>query len=101
MAATVADWRLVSRSSALRASSSTRPCSRGARTWRYETVDGRTNAPEAIRRGVKVRDPFQLRVNAYRVLLTRGRDVCVVFIPPIPTMDETFAYFSAAGFKLL
>ena len=50
---------------------------------------------------VKVRDPFQLRVNAYRVLLTRGRDVCVVFIPPIPTMDETFEYVSSAGFKLL
>src|SRR5262249_26223730 len=33
------------------------------------------------RRGANVRDPFQLRVNAYRVLLTRGRDVCVVFVP--------------------
>ena len=52
-------------------------------------------------KGVKVRDPFQLRVNAYRVLLTRGRDVCVVFIPPIPTMDETFEYLRAAGFKRL
>ena len=29
------------------------------------------------------------------------RDVCVVFIPPISTMDETFEYLSAAGFKLL
>ena len=50
---------------------------------------------------MKVRDPFQLRVNAYRVLLTRGRDVCVVFIPPIPTLDETFEYLRAAGFKRL
>ena len=28
-------------------------------------------------RGTHVRDPFQLRVNAYRVLLTRGRDGAV------------------------
>ena len=48
---------------------------------------------------VKVHDPFQLRVNAYRVLLTRGRDVCVVFVPPIPAMDETFAYLADAGFQ--
>lgn len=48
---------------------------------------------------VKVRDPFQLRVNAYRVLLTRGRDACVVFAPPIPAMDETFAYLAAVGFR--
>jgi hypothetical protein len=50
---------------------------------------------------VKVRDPFQLRVNAYRVLLTRGRDACVVFAPPIPEMDETFAYLATAGFRQL
>ncbi|MBM3347667.1 MAG: DUF2075 domain-containing protein, partial [Betaproteobacteria bacterium] len=44
---------------------------------------------------------FQLRVNAYRVLLTRGRDACVVFAPPIAEMDETFAYLAAAGFRQL
>jgi hypothetical protein len=48
-----------------------------------------------------VRDPFQLRVNAYRVLLTRGRDVCVVFVPPMIAMDETFAYLAASGFRAL
>jgi hypothetical protein len=52
-------------------------------------------------RRVKVRDAFQLRVNAYRVLLTRGRDACVVFCPPIPAMDETFAYLASAGFRQL
>jgi hypothetical protein len=49
----------------------------------------------------RVRDPFQLRVNAYRVLLTRGRDVCVVFVPPIATMDETFEYLASVGFRTL
>ncbi len=34
-------------------------------------------------RGVNVKDPFKLRINAYRVLLTRGRDATVVFVPPL------------------
>ena len=51
------------------------------------------------RKGSKVRDPFQLRVNAYRVLLTRGRDACVAFVPPLPILDELFGYLTEAGFK--
>jgi len=43
----------------------------------------------------------QLRLNSYRVLLTRGRDACVVFVPPLPELDNTFEYLSAAGFKSL
>jgi hypothetical protein len=52
-------------------------------------------------RGSHVRDPYQLRVNAYRVLLTRGRDATVVFIPPLPEVEETFRYLSASGFAVL
>jgi hypothetical protein len=48
-----------------------------------------------------VKDAFQLRLNSYRVLLTRGRDACVVFVPPLPELDETFEYLTAAGFKAL
>ena len=48
-----------------------------------------------------LKDPFQLRMNAYRVLLTRARDVTVVFVPPIPVLDETYAYLRSAGFRLL
>jgi hypothetical protein len=47
---------------------------------------------------VKVKDAMQLRVNAYRVLLTRGRDACVVFVPPLSKLDETFEYFAALRF---
>jgi len=53
------------------------------------------------KRGAKVRDPFQLRLNAYRVLFTRGRDACVVFVPPLRELNETFDYLAAAGFKTL
>ena len=48
-----------------------------------------------------VRDPFQLRLNAYRVLLTRARDAVVVFVPQHPVLDETFSHLAACGFKLL
>jgi hypothetical protein len=48
-----------------------------------------------------VKDAMQLRRNAYRVLLTRGRDACVVFVPPLPTLDETFEYLHEAGFLSL
>lgn len=48
-----------------------------------------------------VRDARQLRINAYRVLLTRARDAVVVFAPPLPEMDETFGYLVAAGFHRL
>ncbi len=47
----------------------------------------------------KVKDPYQLRVNAYRVLLTRGREASVVFVPPEPMFDATFEYLVASGFR--
>jgi hypothetical protein len=49
-------------------------------------------------RGVaEVRDPHQLRLNSYRVLLTRGREASVIFVPPVGEMDETAEYLSASG----
>lgn len=50
-------------------------------------------------RPADVRDPFRLRRNAYRVLLTRGRDATVVFVPPMRLLDETYAYLVDAGFR--
>lgn len=48
-----------------------------------------------------LKDPYQLRLNSYRVLLTRARDVTVAFVPPIPVLDETFDYLRSSGFRLL
>jgi hypothetical protein len=53
------------------------------------------------RGGPPVRDPWQLRANAYRVLLTRARDATVVFVPEMTELDATFAYLVASGFRLL
>ena len=50
----------------------------------------------------RVVDAKALRMNAYRVLLTRGRDASVVFVPPIPDkMRETYAYLRECGFSEL
>lgn len=49
----------------------------------------------------KVRDPRRLRLNAYRVLLTRARDGIVIFVPPHPSLDETWSYFQSCGCREL
>ena len=43
------------------------------------------------------RDPRRLRLNSYRVLLTRGRDGMAIFIPPTPTMTATYEALLEAG----
>lgn len=52
-------------------------------------------------RAAHVKDPFQLRLNAYRVLLTRGRDGTVIFLPPLAQLDDTAAWLQAHGVKPL
>ena len=50
----------------------------------------------------RIKDAKALRMNTYRVLLTRGRDGCVVFIPPIADkMRETYSYLNNCGFLKL
>jgi len=53
------------------------------------------------KRGAHIKDAFQLRVNAYRVLLTRGRDATVVYVPRLPVLDETYDYLASAGLRQL
>lgn len=50
----------------------------------------------------RIVDALLLRMNAYRVLLTRGRDGCVIFIPPIPDkMRDTYSFLKQCGFEEL
>ena len=46
-----------------------------------------------------VRDPFRLRTNAYRVLLTRGREGLVIVVPRVPgrEMVGTMEAITRAG----
>jgi len=52
--------------------------------------------------GNRIKDAKALRLNSYRVLLTRGRDCCTVFIPPIKDkMRPTYRYLKKCGFMEL
>jgi len=62
--------------------------------WRNDMAGG-------YKRGAAVRDPFRLRVNSYRVLLTRGRDGTVVFVPPLAELNATHERLAASGFLTL
>lgn len=46
-----------------------------------------------------LRDPMAVRKNVYRVLLTRGRDGTVIFVPGDSRMDETYEFLMCAGAK--
>jgi hypothetical protein len=49
-----------------------------------------------------VRDPLRLRRNAYRVLLTRGREGVIICLPELMReLDETFNFLVAAGCEVL
>ena len=48
-----------------------------------------------------LKDPMTVRKNVYRVLMTRGRDGTVVYVPDDRRMDETFARLESAGTRLL
>jgi len=49
----------------------------------------------------KAKDPHQLRVNSYRVLLTRGRDGFIVFVPNEVVMKDTYNALRSVGVKEL
>lgn len=67
----------------------------------FDGVRWDSSRARGYRKGVRVEDPHRLRLNAYRVLLTRGRDGTVVFVPPAPAFDATAAFLLACGFRTI
>ena len=59
-----------------------------------------TNKESRGTRG-NVKNPFQLRLNVYRVLMTRGRDGAVIFLPKLSYLDSTYDYFVKCGMQKL
>ncbi|UCC16749.1 MAG: DUF2075 domain-containing protein, partial [Dehalococcoidales bacterium] len=49
----------------------------------------------------KALNPHVFRLNSYRVLLTRGRDGFIVFVPDAPRYEPTVAVLQLAGLKEL
>ena len=48
-----------------------------------------------VRGGKNVHNPYKIRENCYRVLLTRGREGLFIFVPDEDEMRETFEYLVA------
>jgi hypothetical protein len=46
-----------------------------------------------------LKDPLTVRKNVYRVLLTRGRDGTVIYVPPHNDLDATFEHLREAGVR--
>lgn len=44
-----------------------------------------------------VPNPKEMRVNKYRVILTRGRDGMTIFVPPDKSLDHTYNFLIACG----
>jgi hypothetical protein len=59
------------------------------RPWKFTTHARGGVAP--------LQDAHRLRVNSYRVLLTRGREASVIFVRAVGETDETAEYFSTSG----
>lgn len=62
-------------------------------------IDTTWRSPPAKRS--KAKDPHTLRMNSYRVLLTRGRDGFIIFIPNESEMRGTYEALKAAGVREL
>ncbi|MBP1950058.1 DNA/RNA helicase domain-containing protein [Virgibacillus litoralis] len=45
----------------------------------------------------RLKDPFQIRINSYRVLLTRGRDGTIIYIPDDRKLDSIHNLFLSLG----
>jgi hypothetical protein len=63
--------------------------------------DGSDWQMRKMRTRIPQQDPHQLRLNSYRVLLTRSREGLVIFIPPAAEFDQTEHAFLAAGARIL
>jgi hypothetical protein len=63
--------------------------------------DGSNWILRKMRTRIPQQDPHQLRLNSYRVLLTRSREGMVVFLPPLPEFDSTEHALLAAGARIL
>jgi DUF2075 family protein len=67
----------------------------------YQRQDGQWSIRWSRGSRGSIRDPLAMRRNVYRVLLTRGRDGTVIYVPAIDELEETAAYLLRCGVRLL
>jgi hypothetical protein len=63
--------------------------------------DGRWSIEHSRGSRGEIRDPEALRKNVYRVLLTRGRDGTIVYVPSDIRFDSTYSHLVHAGMREL
>jgi hypothetical protein len=66
----------------------------------FRRKDGNWIVPK-LRYKDTVRDPYMLRKNAYRVLLSRSRDGMILYVPPKASLDETATFLGNCGAETL
>ncbi|MBK8993155.1 MAG: DUF2075 domain-containing protein [Gammaproteobacteria bacterium] len=71
--------------------------------WGSDLVRSRGEWSIAYSRGSRspMRDPLSIRKNVYRVLMTRGRDGTMVFVPPEDRLYETYRFLLKSGARQL
>ena len=60
----------------------------------FKMTDGKW---ENCSSGRNLRDPYQIRLNSYRVLLTRGREGMFIFVPDETELNETYQFLLNCG----
>ncbi len=68
-------------------------------TWGDSRWRARPSRSMAGKRAPK--DPAALRLNSYRVLLSRGRDGMALYFPPQAPLDQTYEMFETLGVPVL
>jgi DUF2075 family protein len=63
--------------------------------------DGSSWQLRKMRTRIPQLDPHQLRLNSYRVLLTRSREGILIFVPPLEAFDSTEIALLAGGARIL
>jgi hypothetical protein len=67
----------------------------------FRRKNGQFTDDLATRYKKKVRDSLALRRNAYRVLLTRGRDGSVIYVPHTAELDDVYEWLAQVGCRTL
>lgn len=69
--------------------------------WGDDMVWDKNGWRKFEQRSSKAKDPNKLRVNSYRVLLTRGRDGFVIYVPEDNLLDGVYETLANAGVNKL
>jgi DUF2075 family protein len=62
-------------------------------------LSSRVKLRKGGKKHLRAKNPHQLRLNSYRVLLTRGRDGFFIYVPKEAGMEATYAALQVAGVR--